>query len=231
MPVILHNNPSQTRDCLVGLVRYSQRIISEGGREYERLGSFPSVVRHIRASPYQPDDGSAQRGVTACSPIQRARVWPRTFNCFEATAHAIGAAMFYGLSDGLDWHVFDRNLGPRTRHVWPVCVEPATARGWIIVLDSVVPRQHRRILANAWYSIPLGVVHKAGRVVLSVYGMDKAGQQVEKVWGDRLPDWARDGGGQKKPAPTPPRRQPTPPTKPPPPQDEGSKENTNDDNE
>ena len=209
MPVILHNNPSQSSDCLVGLVRYSQRIATEGGREYARLGSFPAVVRHIRSRPYQPDDGTAQRGVTACSPIQRARVWPTTFNCFEATAHAVGAAMYQGLTDGLDWHVFDRNLSPRTRHVWPVCVDPATARGWIIVLDSVVPRQHRGILANAWYTIPLGAVHKIGRVALSVYGMDKAGQQVEKLYGDELPDWARDDGGKKKPQRKPqPRKKP-----------------------
>ena len=116
-----------------------------------RVRTLPTTARRSAAS-------------RACSPIQRARVWPATFNCFEATAHAIGAAMYLGLSDGLDWHVFDRNLSPRTRHVWPVCVDPATARGWIIVLDSVVPRQHRRILANAWYKVPLGVVHKVGRV-------------------------------------------------------------------
>lgn len=212
MPVILHNNPSQAQDCLVGLVRYSRRIIGEGGREYDRLGSFPAVVRHIRACPYEADDGTAQRGVTACSPIQRARIWPDTFNCFEATAHAVGAAMHFGLSGALEWHVFDRNLSPRTRHVWPVCVDRATARGWIIVLDSVVPRTHRRILANDWYTIPLGVVHKVGRVALSVYGMDKAGQQLEKVWGDRLPDWARDEGGQKKPRAKAQQRKPQAPT-------------------
>ena len=75
----------------------------------------------------------------------------------------------------------------------------SAARGWIIVLDSVVPRQHRGILANDWYTIPLGAVHKVGRVALAIYGMDKAGQQLEKVWGDKLPDWARDDGGKGKP--------------------------------
>jgi hypothetical protein len=127
-------------------------------------------------------------------------MWPDTFNCFEATAHALGAFLYWHLIEHLDFHVFDRNLGPRTRHVWPVVMDPEHVRGWIIVLDSVVPRRHGQILANDWYNDVLGGVHKVGRVALKLYGLDSVGEASEKMWGNNLPNWAREE--KKKDAPT-----------------------------
>jgi hypothetical protein len=181
-------------------VKYAQRLATSTGDQYAQLGSFPAVVQHIRRRPFQPDDGTAQKGVRACVPIQRARMWPHTFNCFEATAHALGAFLHWNLIAHWDFHVFDRNLGPRTRHVWPVVVDPVRVQGWIIVLDSVVPRQHGQIMANDWYNDVLGGVHKVGRVVLKLYGLDSVGEASEKAWGNNLPKWARDE--KKKDAPT-----------------------------
>lgn len=192
MPIVLHGNPTQSEACLLGLVGYAQRIAMERGDVFAQLGSFRSVVDYIRSRPFEADDGESRRGVRLCVPVQRARIWPRTFNCFEATAHALAAFMFWGLVEYLDFHVFDKLLSARTRHVWPVVVDPETGRGWIIVLDSRVPRQHRRMLANDWYNDLLGGLHKVGSVVLSAYGMGKAAETLEDAWGDNLPEWARN---------------------------------------
>ncbi len=202
MPIVLHGNPSQSDACLLGLVNFAQQIARDAGDVFAHLGSFRAVVDYIRSRPFEPDDGSARQGVDRCAPIQRARIWPRAFNCFEATAHALGAFLYWGLADYLEFHVFDKNLSERTRHVWPVVVDPETGRGWIIVLDSVVPRQHRRVLANDWYNDVLGGIHSIGRIALSAFGMSKAADTLETAWGDNLPDWARSndktGSGKKE---------------------------------
>jgi hypothetical protein len=192
MPIVLHGNPAQSEACLLGLVSFARRIAQERGDVYAQLGDFRAVVDYIRSRPFEPDDGTASQGVRQCFPVQRARIWPATFNCFEATAHALGAFMFWGLVEHLDFHVFDKNLSERTRHVWPVVVDPETGRGWIIILDSRVPRRHRRMLANDWYNDLLGGLHTVGRVALSAFGMSKTADTMEGVWGDNLPDWARD---------------------------------------
>lgn len=192
MPIVLHGNPTQSDACLLGLVGYAQRIAMERGDVFAQLGSFRNVVDYIRSRPFEADDGESRRGVRLCVPVQRARIWPRTFNCFEATAHALAAFMWWGLIEYLDFHVFDKLLSARTRHVWPVVVDPETGRGWIIVLDSRVPRQHRRMLANDWYNDLLGGLHRVGSVVLSAYGMGKAAETLEDAWGDNLPEWARN---------------------------------------
>ena len=205
MPIVLHGNPSQSDACLLGLVRFAQRIARDAGDVFAQLGSFRAVVDYIRSRPFEPDDGTACDGVTTCTPIQRARIWPATFNCFEATTHALAAFLYWGLADYLEFHVFDKNLSERTRHVWPVVVDPETGRGWIIILDSVVPRQHGRLLANDWYNDVLGGIHSIGRIALSAFGMSKAADTPETAWGDNLPDWARSNdkprGGKKESRP------------------------------
>lgn len=197
MSIVLHGNPTQSEACLLGLINFAQRIAQERGDVYEQLGDFRAVVDYIRSRPFEPDDGTARQGVRLCVPIQRARIWPSAFNCFEATAHALGAFIFWGLVDYLDFHVFDKNLSERTRHVWPVVVDPETGRGWIIVLDSRVPRQHRRMLANDWYNDLLGGLHTVGKIALTAYGMKGLADTMEGGWGDHLPDWAREKDRQR----------------------------------
>ena len=198
MPIVLHGNPQQSEACLLGLVGFAQRLAQEGSDGYAQLGGFQAVVDYIRSRPFEADDGSARSGVRSCVPIQRARMWPSTFNCFEATAHALGAFIFWGLVEHVDFHVFDKNLSARTRHVWPVVVDPETGRGWIVVLDSRVPRQHRRMLANDWYNDVLGGLHKIGSIALKAYGMSDVADTMEEGWGDNLPDWAKNKRSQKK---------------------------------
>lgn len=191
MPIVLHGNPQQSEACLLGLVSFAQQIARDEGAGFAQLGSFRGVVDYIRSRPFEPDDGSAMQGVNACVPFQRARIWPASFNCFEATAHALAAFLYWGLVQYLEFHVFDKNLSARTRHVWPVVVDPETGRGWIIILDSHVPRQHRAVLANDWYNDLFGGLHTVGRIALSAYGMGKVADTLETAWGDNLPEWAR----------------------------------------
>jgi len=205
MSIVLHGNATQSEACLLGLVGFAQRIEREAGDVFAQLGTFRSVVDYIRSRPFEPDDGSADQGVTGCVPIQRARIWPAMFNCFEATAHALAAFLYWGLAQYLEFHVFDKNLSATTRHVWPVVIDGETGRGWIIVLDSRVPRRHRRMMANDWYNDLLGGVHTIGRVALSAYGMGKVADTLENTWGDNLPEWARSNdktkGDKKEPRP------------------------------
>ncbi len=197
MPIVLHGNPQQSEACLLGLVSFAQQIARDEGAGFAQLGSFRGVVDYIRSRPFEPDDGTAMQGVNACVPIQRARIWPASFNCFEATAHALAAFLYWGLVQYLEFHVFDKNLSARTRHVWPVVVDPETGRGWIIILDSHVPRQHRAVLANDWYNDLFGGLHTVGRIALSAYGMGKVADTLETAWGDNLPEWARSNDKQK----------------------------------
>lgn len=205
MPIVLHGNPQQSEACLLGLVSFAQQIARDEGAGFAQLGSFRGVVDYIRSRPFEPDDGTALQGVNACVPIQRARIWPTSFNCFEATAHALAAFLYWGLALYLEFHVFDKNLSSRTRHVWPVVVDPETGHGWIIVLDSHVPRQHRAVLANDWYNDLFGGLHTVGRIALSAYGMGKVADTLETAWGDNLPEWARSNdkprGDKKEPRP------------------------------
>ena len=215
MPVILHNNPSQSSDCLVGLVRYSQRIVNEGGASTH--GSAASRQWFVTSGRVRilADDGTAQQGVTACSPIQRARVagrrstalkrrrtpsarrctlalrWAR-LACLRSQPEPTHAARLAGVRRSSDGARLDHRARFRGAETAPT--------------DSCERLVHQ---------VPLGVVHKVGRVALSIYGMDKAGQQLEKVWGQppglgarrRRQGPAAKGPPQRKPQASPEPRE------------------------
>lgn len=168
--VVYIRNPSQPDDCLSGAMgAYIARIPP-------RFAAFSDAVAYLSRAKFEADDGKSGDD-SRCYPAQRARVWPTTFNCWEATAHLVaeGARLLPA-----DWilYVHDQTFGPY-RHVWATLEFPG-------LLGGVRP------VANLSGNDVLGGLHVAGRMVLSAFGAGGVGDALEGAEGDALPDWARN---------------------------------------
>lgn len=115
--VLLIENPQQAGSCLArDFAEYVKRIPP-------RFSSFTAAVDAISRAPYDPDDGlTANDSSAACMPAQRSRIWPDSFNCWEASAHiaAEGARLLPP-----SWTVVIRDQTESgRRHVWPTITLP-----------------------------------------------------------------------------------------------------------
>ena len=168
--IVYIRNPSQPDDCLSGAMG------AYIGRIPPRFATFSDAVAYLSRAKFEADDGKSGDD-TRCYPAQRARVWPATFNCWEATAHLVaeGARLLPA-----DWilYVHDQTFGPY-RHVWATLEFPG-------ILGGVRP------VANLSGNDVLGGLHVAGRMVLSAFGAGGVGDALESAEGDALPDWARN---------------------------------------
>src|SRR5262245_40647563 len=83
--IVYIRNPTQPDDCLsVAMASYIRRIPP-------RFQSFTEAVAYLSRLKFEADDGRSG-GDTRCFPAQRARIWPQTMNCWEATAHLAAEA-------------------------------------------------------------------------------------------------------------------------------------------
>lgn len=162
-------NPSQADGCLAGAMQdYIARIPA-------RFSAFEEAVTWIASLRFEPDTG-AQGTDTRCFPAQRARVWPETINCWEATAH-IAAEGKRLLPE--DWSIVIRDATVNgRRHVWPTIELPR-------ILGPLNP------VANVTGNDVFGGVHVLGRAVLRGFGLDALGEVLEQVEQPILPDWAK----------------------------------------
>lgn len=199
--LILHEHPDQAGDCLASLVAYAQRIPL-------RFQSIDEAATYIRGQPFRPDygptthqsNGSAKDinsdwGDRRCEPQQRQRIWPPDFNCWEATAHWLAHALKL-LHSGEVVDIWDRNITPTTRHVWPTLKRDDGI--WLISLEG--PRQKTaglRVSANFGWEDVFGALHVAGASTLGFFlGADRSApivQQAEKLWGGNIAEWAKTG--------------------------------------
>lgn len=194
--VVFHEHPSQAGTCLPGAFAQYMERIPVG--DYQDLDE---VWQHLRAAPFEADWGRTSRGDERCQPVQRSRIWPKRFNCWEATAHFAAAARRL-LPDTFAVHVWDRQLPNGARHVWPSLVTPR-GQHLLVDLQTVVPPEHdpgayNGILteppANAteWWNQVLGAVHFTGDKVLRVFNLGDLSDQIEPAYGDTLPDWSKN---------------------------------------
>lgn len=167
--ILYIRNPSQPDDCLSGaMAAYIRRIPP-------RFDSFTDAVTYLSRAKFEADDGKSGDD-HRCFPAQRARIWPATFNCWEATAHiaAEGARLLPS-----DWiiRVHDQNYGAY-RHVWATLEFPG-------LLGPFRPA------ANVSAEDVFGAFHVVGKTALSVFGAGGVGDVVEGLASDALPDWAK----------------------------------------
>jgi hypothetical protein len=98
-------------------------------------------------------------------------------NCWEATAHVAAEAKRL-LPDSWAVVIHDETYAEGMRHVWATIELPG-------MLGPPRPA------ANLSGNDVLGGVHIAGKTVLRAFGFGVAGDALEDVEGDALPDWAR----------------------------------------
>ena len=175
--IIYIRNPSQPDDCLSGaMAAYIRRIPP-------RFETFTEAVTYLSRAKFEADDGKSGDD-HRCYPAQRARIWPSTFNCWEATAHlaAEGARLLPA-----DWiiRVHDQTYGAY-RHVWATLELPG-------LLGPFRPT------ANGVAEDVLGGFHVVGKTALSVFGLGGVADRVEDLEGDALPDWAKPASKRKRP--------------------------------
>ena len=167
--IVYIRNPAQPDDCLSGaMAEYIRRIPP-------RFARFSVAVAYLSRAKFEADDGKSGDD-SRCFPAQRARIWPSTFNCWEATAHAAaeGARL---LPAGWTIRIHDQNFGAY-RHVWATLELPG-------LLGPFRPA------ANVSTEDVLGVLHTGGKVALSVFGAGAVGDALEGLASDALPDWAK----------------------------------------
>lgn len=176
--IVFIENPEQRGRCLASdLAAYIRSIPP-------RFDSITALVNSINTAPFERDDGDSALDASiegACSPEQRSRIWPSSFNCWEATAHfAAEAARLLPP----DWNIIiqDRTLNGR-RHVWPI-ISFSNKLAPIAECQAQQP-------ANAWYNDIFGGVHYVGDKVLRVFGLGSISDQISSLAGESLPDWAR----------------------------------------
>lgn len=175
--ILYIRNPSQPDDCLSGaMAAYIRRIPP-------RFALFTDAVAYLARAKFEADDGKSGDD-RRCYPAQRARIWPATFNCWEATAHiaAEGARLL-----PRDWiiRVHDQNYGAY-RHVWATLELPG-------LLGPFRPA------ANGVAEDVLGGFHVVGKTALSVFGLGGVADRIEDLEGDALPDWAKPASKRTKP--------------------------------
>ena len=146
--ILYIRNPSQPDDCLSGPWRRVHPSHPAALPDVHRGGDVP-VAGQVRPTTASGDDHR-------CYPAQRARIWPSTFNCWEATAHlaAEGARLLPA-----DWiiRVHDQTYGAY-RHVWATLELPG-------LLGPFRPT------ANGSAEDVLGGFHVVGKTALSVFGL------------------------------------------------------------
>jgi len=179
--IVYIRNPAQPDDCLSGaMAAYIRRIPP-------KFATFSEAVAYLSRAKFEADDGKSG-GDSRCFPAQRARIWPSTFNCWEATAHAAaeGARL---LPAGWTICIHDQSFGAY-RHVWATLELPG-------LLGPFRPA------ANMSAEDVFGVLHTGGKIALSVFGAGAVADAVEGLASDALPDWAK-APSRRRPTPTPP---------------------------
>ena len=166
--IIYIRNPSQPDDCLSGaMAAYIRRIPP-------RFDSFSDAVAYLSRAKFEADDGKSGDD-HRCFPAQRARIWPSTFNCWEATAHiaAEGARLL-----PRDWiiRVHDQNYGAY-RHVWAT-----------LELPGCWDRSGRRRMGRARTCLECSTSSEKRRCRCLGRGRRRCRRGAA---GDALPDWAK----------------------------------------
>ena len=173
--VVVLENPAQRKGCLaVDMAKYIAQIPA-------RFGTFTALIDYLDSAPFVADDGFQPGAGNVCVPRQRSRVWPREFNCWEATAHVAAEGIRLLPST---WVILiqDQTFG-NTRHVWPTI----SFMGKLAAPIGIT----RTPAANAWYNDLFGGVHWAGDKVLRFFGGGSLSDSIASASGDSLPDWAR----------------------------------------
>lgn len=183
--IVFIENPEQQGRCLsADLATYIKSIPP-------RFDSVTALVAAISAAPFETDEGGSALSVAIdgqCSPGQRSRIWPQSFNCWESTAHFAAEASRLLPQD---WTIViqDKTLNGR-RHVWPII----TFGNKLAPITQIQTKQP----ANEWYNDLFGGVHYVGDKVLRVFGLGSISDQISSLAGDSLPDWARTEEQKKK---------------------------------
>lgn len=193
LPVVcLHQHSGQPGGCLEGLVHYAVQI-AQNKHTYAFRSPY-SIVSWLWQQPVKLDRGDGP-SVSGCFPAQRSRIWPDDgLNCWEATAHLLGVAFCHQWM--LELHLFDapvngqRHVFPAVRPLYrfsdlpvPLVLQPPVRTGKI---ESALKNA-----AQAWQNDLLGGVHIVGDKVLRAFGAGDLADQLAKLEGDELPDWAR----------------------------------------
>lgn len=192
--LILHENKRQSGNCLISLVQYAERIPV-------RFNTLEDTAVFLRAQTYEEDPGLEESAVpvpdyqhSACKPWQRERVWPSTYNCWEAVAHWLAHALKL-LNGNEVVEIWDRILPTGSRHVWPV-LERADGI-YLVQLEGKRPvaRAQGMKPANFGWEDAFGFLHLAGKETLGLFlGNDRAAPIVkfsENAWGDHIADWSK----------------------------------------
>lgn len=193
--LILHEHPEQSGQCLTSLLEYAQRIPL-------RFATLEGITAYLRSRPFKPDPGLDESAVpvpdyqfSRCSPWQRQRIWPESFNCWEATAHWLAHALKLLRSDEII-DIWDRTIGRNTRHVWPTIKRQDGI--WLVTLEGrQTGRGANAISANLGWEDVFGALHVAGAGTLGFFlGSDRAApivREAEKLWGGNIAEWAKTG--------------------------------------
>jgi hypothetical protein len=192
--LILHEHPGQSGGCLASLVHYAQRIPIH-------FGTLEEITKFLRAQPFEEDPGLEESAVavpeyqfSACVPWQRERIWPRSFNCWEATGHWLAHALAV-LKGNEVVEIWDRTLPTGTRHVWPTLAREDGI--WLVLIEGQQRafRSPAPKAANLGWEDVFGFLHLAGKETLGLFlGNDRAAPIVqfsEKAWGSNIADWSK----------------------------------------
>lgn len=192
--LILHEHPGQSGGCLPSMVRYAQRIPV-------RFKTLEEVATFLRAQPYEADPGLEESAVPVpeymfsdCDPWQRERIWPPTFNCWEAVGHWLAHALAL-LKGNEVVEIWDRTLPTGGRHVWPTLQRDDGV--WLVQVEGQTRpfRGSWPKAANAGWEDVFGFLHLAGKETLGLFlGNDRAAplvQMSERAWGSNIADWSK----------------------------------------
>jgi len=195
--LILHEHSGQSGKCLESMVRYAKTIPL-------KFDTIEQTAAYLRTLPYEKDPGLLESAVpvpdyqnSACVPWQRQRIWPKSMNCWEATAHWLAHAMALLQEDEIV-EIWDRDVKPGMRHVWPTLARKDGI--WLVTLESNQARSEPRArkptdLANVGWEDVFGAIHTAGAGVLGFFlGADRAApvvREAEKAWGSNIADWSK----------------------------------------
>lgn len=193
LPVVCpHQYSGQPEGCLDGLVHYAAQI-AQNKHTYAFRTPY-SIMAWLWQQPVKLDQGDGP-SVPGCVPAQRSRIWPDDgLNCWEATAHLLGVAFCYQWM--LELHLFDAQVNGQ-RHVFPAIrplyhfrdlPEPLVLQPPIRTGKSSSALKHA---AQAWQNDLLGGVHIVGDKVLRAFGAGDLADELARLEGDELPDWAR----------------------------------------
>lgn len=169
--VVVIESP-QHRNCLAAdMADYIARIPP-------RFESVIDLVAALQSAPFERDSGFEGSATdTACLPPQRSRIWPSSFNCWEATAHFAAEAARL-LPEQWMILIQDKQIG-NYRHVWPT----------LAFSGKLAPPIGNA--ANEWYNDLFGGIHFVGDKVLRFFGGGAISDLIAEKAGDALPDWAR----------------------------------------